>query len=127
MVKRQNWMPEQHPWTRVFHDLFDLLSIANVEAVCLADTTWWLGAMRTLVDPVDGVRQKTAAIVAEVASDIVLVATIYSDHLFDGFFSNFFSDFIFPKGTNRGQTDTIDMSPLYYKQFSVISYNFKSI
>jgi hypothetical protein len=43
------------------------------------------------------------------------------------FFSNFFSDFIFPKGTHRGQTDTIDMSPLHYKQFSVISYNFKNI
>jgi hypothetical protein len=93
MVKRQNWMPEQHPWTRVFHDLFDLHSIANVEAVCLADTTWWLGAMRTLVDPVDGVRQKTAAIVTEVAGNIVLVATIYSDHLFDGFFFELFFGF----------------------------------
>ncbi len=80
---RQNRMPEQHPWARIFHDPFDFLSAVSFEAVCKAGATFWLRAVRTLVDSMDRVGQESAAIVAKVARAIVFVATIDSDHLFD--------------------------------------------
>ena len=50
MVNCQYWMPKQHPGSRVFHDLTHLLFMLNAEAICLADTTCRLRAIRTLAE-----------------------------------------------------------------------------